>query len=317
MMQRRVFLKSTVSGAAAVSLVACGGGDAASDTLSEEEAARQEAERRRVKTPAPTSAPTPAPTPAPNPGSTPAPTASPTPAPTPRPTPAPTAAPTPAPTPAPTSAPTGSASFTDAFAADKNPIGAPWIRSATNFQAVKTAGGFACGAAYTESNDDAYAKLASSAFSAPNDNYEVTATVRIANLAVAPSELEILLRMVDTTSTMQCYEVLINTAGGGELVRINGAPGNYYEIPGTAFTIRNWTGDGDRIRARVTGTNPVVVTAWHAPAAAPNNWTQLVSFSDTDATRKQAGQPAMGFYQHAAAGNLGNAGWGDFSVVAV
>jgi hypothetical protein len=123
-MQRRIFLKSTVSGAAAASLAACGGGDAATDNVAAEEAARQEAERRRWPTPAPTHAPTPAPTTAP----TPSPTSWPTPAPTATPTPAPTATPTPAPTAAPTAAPTpapGGSYFIDfTTAAAQSPLSA-------------------------------------------------------------------------------------------------------------------------------------------------------------------------------------------------
>lgn len=272
-------------------------------------------------TPAPTTAPTPSPTPSPTPAPTPAPSPV-TPAPTPAPTttPAPTAAPTPAPTPAPTAAPTPSASFSDTFAAPANPIGSPWVKNATACANVRVTGGIATTSRQTTSNDDAYAWVNTSTFKAPNDNYEITVTV--AEPGFNQMETEVLLRVTDTSNSYSCYEVLVNN-GGGELVQINGGlGGNFVEFngangtPNTLFTINAWTGAGDKIKARVTGMNPVRVQAWHAPAATPTVFSLFMDVSDSSANRKQSGQPGMGFYAANAAG-VGNKGWDDFSVVAV
>ncbi len=209
----------------------------------------------------------------------------------------------------------GGTTFSDTFSTNSNPIASPWTHTATAFDTVKTASGFAQGVSYTDSNNDSYCKLSTSAFQAPNDDYEVTCTVQA---GVNASEIEILLRLTDDTSGMNCYEVLYNTSGGGELVRINGGgPGGYVEITSTLYTFNAHEGTGDKIRARVTGTNPVVITAWGAPASNPTSWTQLFTYSDTDANRKTSGQPGMGFYQVTANGALGMNGWTDFSATAV
>lgn len=211
------------------------------------------------------------------------------------------------------------ATFETLFDLSENPIseGGAWTQVATSWQDVRTTGGYATGAAYTENFDDNYARLTTTAFSASNDNYEVVATVRKVSEGVANSEIEILLRVVDTASTVNAYEVLVNTGGSCELVRWNGTMGNFFEISSTAGTISGWTGNGDKIKARVTGTNPVLVTVSHAPASNPTSFTQLFQYSDTDPTRKQSGQPGIAFYQHAADNNLLNAGWSDFAVTAV
>jgi hypothetical protein len=214
-------------------------------------------------------------------------------------------------------------SFSDAFAGDANPIGSPWVRTATNFKPVRTTGGAAYAAEYTDNNDDAYALLSSSTFQAPSDNYEVTATWVRNSFGVAPNETEIMLRLSADATSMQGYEVLVNN-GGGEIVRLDGGgPGGFVEFNGTngtpnaTFTIGPWEGTGDKIRARVTGTNPVRIEMWHAPASAPATWTKYVDCTDSNALRKQTGQPGIGFYNKTSDGNLLNCGWSDFSVVAV
>ena len=212
-----------------------------------------------------------------------------------------------------------SSSYSTSFTSTENPIseGGAWTQAATDWQDVRTTGGYATGAAYTENFDDCYARLTTATFAAPSDNYEIVATVRKVSEAVANSEIELLLRVVDTATTINAYEVLVNTGGSCELVRWNGTMGTFFEIASTATSITGWTGNGDKVKARVTGTNPAVVTVSHAPASDPTNFTQVFQYSDTDATRKQTGQPGIAFYQHAADNNLLNAGWSDFAVTAI
>lgn len=217
------------------------------------------------------------------------------------------------------------ATFSTTFSANENPIseGGNWDRSATSFKAVRTLSGYACGAAYTDANDDAWARLTPSAFTSPTGGYEVTVTVR--KTSFENSEIEILGFLEADASSMWGYEVLVNTSGGGELVRLDGGgPGGYYEFdgnsgrPNTLYTISSWTGDGDKIRARftVSGGNPRI-QMWHAPAATPTTWTQYIDQTDTHANRRTTGQPGMGFYQVTANGALLVNGFADYSVVSV
>ncbi|HQR22179.1 MAG TPA: hypothetical protein PKV98_15015 [Burkholderiaceae bacterium] len=214
-------------------------------------------------------------------------------------------------------------SFATLFESTENPLseGGAWVKAGSAWQTVRSLNSYACGAAYTDAEDDAYVKLSSSTFAAPNDDYEVVATVRHVNDQLAVQEIEILLRVVDTSTTINCYEVLVATNGSITLVRWNGIPhnGEYLILDSTTSNPASWSGNGDKIKARVTGTNPVVVNVWHAPSSNPTNFTQLSGFpySDTDATRKQSGQPGIAFYQHAADNNLLNAGWQDFTVTSV
>lgn len=221
------------------------------------------------------------------------------------------------------------ASFSDTFASTQNPISSPWVRNATNFQSVKTTGGAAYAAGYCDAptmptdNLDAYALLSTSAFLSPTGDYEVTATWIRNNFGLATNETEILLRGTDTGSTCSFYEFLLNN-GGGEIVQINGGgPGNFVEFQGGAnpqslYTIGAWEGTGDKVKVRVTGTNPVRIQAWHAPASTGIfNATAFLDISDSSANRKTSGQPGIGFYNKTADGNLANCGWQDISIVAV
>lgn len=215
----------------------------------------------------------------------------------------------------------GVATFSDTFSSAQNPISSPWTKTSTVNQNVVVTGGIATNNALNSNNDDAYAWVSTGAFSAPSDNYEIVGTV--AEVSINQMEIELLLRVTDTSSTYFAYEVLVNTSGGAQLVTITGGFGGNYLLwdgnngtTNTNVTISGWTGAGDKIRARVTGTNPVLVTAWHAPAATPNTWTQLFTVSDSLASRRQTGQPGIGFYA-ANVGAPGSHGWTDFTVTAV
>jgi hypothetical protein len=214
-------------------------------------------------------------------------------------------------------------SFSDTFSTAATPIGSPWVKNCTLCQDVVTTGGIATNNHTNSNNDDAYAWVSTSSFLTIGDNYEVTVTVADNTPGSNAMETEILLRATDTASTYSCYELLVNN-GGGELVQINGGIGGLFvEFQGGAnpqslYTISGWTGAGDKIKARVTGANPVRVQAWHAPASTPTVFTQFMDVSDSSANRKQSGQPGIGFYTAVGGGSTpGSKGWADFSVVAV
>lgn len=208
--------------------------------------------------------------------------------------------------------------FATLFERTENPLSedGTWIKAGSAWQAIRSLNGYACGAAYTDAYDDAYAKVSPQIFRAPNDDYEITATVRKVSGAVPFSEIELLLRIEDAASSVNCYEMLITTAGTYQLMSWDGPMGTFHEVVAPA-AIPGWSGDGDRIRARVTGSNPVTITLWHAPASAPTTFTQQFQTTDSAGTRKLTGQPGIATYQHAADANLLNAGWSDFTVVAV
>lgn len=209
-------------------------------------------------------------------------------------------------------------SFSDTFSVAQNPIASPWVKNCTACQNVVVTGGIATNDHTNSNNDDAYAWVSRAAFSAPNDNYE--AIVTLAEPGPDQMETEVLVRVEDTSSGYYGYEVLYNN-GGGELVRIEGAPGivgGFTEFPSTAYTVAGGGVAGDRIKVRVTGTNPVRIQMWFEHASNPGVWTQYIDYSDSDAVRRTTGQPAIGFYTSASGGSApGSKGWSDFSVVAV
>lgn len=212
-------------------------------------------------------------------------------------------------------------SFSDTFSVAQNPIASPWVKNSTVNQNVITTGGVATNNAVNSNNDDAYAWVSTSAFQAPSDNYEITAT--LAEPGFNAMETELLFRVTDTSSTYSCYELLVN-GGGYEVVQINGGfGGNFLEFDGVHLspnTIGSFpvsVSAGDKIRVRVTGTNPVSITCSYSIASVSGGaWTQFLNFTDNSAGKKTSGQPGIGFYA-ASAGAEGNKGWTDFSVVAV
>lgn len=213
-------------------------------------------------------------------------------------------------------------SFTDNFTGAQVPIGSPWVRTSTvNQRVVVDAAGFATNDAQNSNNDDAYAYVPTATFKAPNDDYQIEATVYEPGGSAA-MEIELLGRVTDNSSQYFGYELLFN-GNGYLIVRIDGGFGGNYLIfdgnngtPNTNGTLAAWTGTGDKVRFRITGTNPVRLQMSHAPAATPTVFTDYLDVNDSSALRRQTGQPAVGFYA-ANSGAQGGRGWSDFSVVAV
>lgn len=218
-----------------------------------------------------------------------------------------------------TSAPS---SFSDDFSATATPIGSPWVKNCTVCQVVVTTGGNATNNTTNTNNDDAYAWVNTSAFQAPNDDYEVTVTM--AEPGPDAMETEVLVRVTDNSSDYFAYELLIN-GGGYEIVRIDGGPGGRFTefngSGGTPNTVGSFPSSlvaGDKARFRVTGTNPVRLQAWYALAATPTTFVSIIDVNDSNALRRQTGQPGIGFYTAVGGGSTpGDKAWADFSVVAV
>lgn len=211
-------------------------------------------------------------------------------------------------------------SFSDSFAVDQNPITSPWVKNCTACADVLIASGVATGARQTTANDDAYAWVATSSFSAPGDNYEIIVTM--AEPGPDAMETEVLARVTDNGSGYFGYELLIN-GGGYTIVRIDGGIGGLYQIfdgtNGTPNTIGSFAASvvaGDKIKFTVTGTNPVRLRAAKALAASPTTFVEVLDVNDSSVSRRQTGQPGIGFYA-ANAPAVGDKGWADFSVVAV
>lgn len=213
--------------------------------------------------------------------------------------------------------------FFESFGVAQTPIGSPWIKNATLCKRVITTGGYATNDARNgvdNPNDDAYAYVSTSAFQAPNDDYEVTVT--LAEPGGNAMETEVLVRVTDDSSGYHAYELLIN-GGGYAIVRIDGGVGGFYQIfdgtAGTPNTVGSFPASlvaGDKVRFRVTGVNPVRLQAWYALAATPNTFVQVLDVTDASVSRKQTGQPGIGFYS-ANVGAAGNKGWADFYVSAI
>ena len=194
--------------------------------------------------------------------------------------------------------------YSTSFDVDENPIseGGVWVHNANNpWQKVRTSGGRALAAQYTEVYDDAYAYLGNWA---GGDDYEVIASVYFPS--GNPGETEILLRVSDTDSQVRAYEFLYNTGGSWQLVRWNGPLGDFTYIHGGGGT----GGSGGQVRATVIG--PQIKTYWRQRATDP--WNLLGEM--TDATHA-TGKPGMSFYVHAAAGNIDGVGFEDYQVNAL
>lgn len=120
---------------------------------------------------------------------------------------------------------------------------------------------------------------------------------------VGNKEIELLFRVSDqaTPARVWAYECLFDLGVGSvEIARWNGAPTDYSTLnagaPGTYA-------DGDWVAATCTGTNPVVITCYRAPAADPTNWTQILTHPDSDANRLTSGAPGIGAFVRTNAAN--------------
>lgn len=144
--------------------------------------------------------------------------------------------------------------------------------------------------------DDCYAYLTGQW---PN-NLRAEATIYV---GTGNKEIELLFRVSDQASPARvwAYECLFDIGVGSvEITRWNGPPTDYSTLDAGSPGVYS---DGDRVAATVTGTNPVVITCYHAPAADPTNWTQILTYSDTAGNRLVSGAPGIGAFCRTSAPN--------------
>jgi hypothetical protein len=116
-------------------------------------------------------------------------------------------------------------------------------------------------------------------------------------------EMELLFRVSDQASPARiwAYECLFDYGVGSvEIARWDGLPDGYVTLnAGTPGTYA----DGDRIAAEITGTNPVVITCYVSRAATPTTWEEILTYSDSSASRLTTGAPGIGAFCRTNASN--------------
>jgi hypothetical protein len=181
---------------------------------------------------------------------------------------------------------TGTPSYTTNFDLTEITIseGGVWRRASNVWTNVRTALGIAFGTnGALDAYDDSYALL--SGFGA--DQQAQAVVFRSPGLVTTATthEIELLLRFSDDATSARGYECLFNYAGGVDIVRWNGALGNF-----TPLTITGGAGDlgrdlvsGDVIKATIVGN---VISSYI------NGVLRAQATDSTFAT----GQPGIGFF---------------------
>lgn len=199
----------------------------------------------------------------------------------------------------------GAGFYTTSFAANEEPIseGGAWKHLAPAWQVVRTTGGHAGpnvnsagGAVSGPPFDDSYAHL--TGFAA-NQQVDVTIYQGVASAG----EVEILLRVNDSPTSVQCYELLYNIQGSAEIVRWNGPLNDFEENPAGTVVYPSPPGaiSGDKLRGRVVGS---VVEFWFIASTGPQAGVPhlLATLDDQSSRRVNAGQPGMAFFQRSNSG---------------
>jgi hypothetical protein len=179
-------------------------------------------------------------------------------------------------------------SYTTQFPDAEDPIsqGGVWSNVGLDWTYVKTVPGFACGTNKGIDYDDSYAHL--SGFG-PDQTVEVV-------LRVAPNlpndgnsrEVELHLRWNDAPHSATGYEIDLSYLGGIEIVRWNGAAGDFTVTSGAGSTPVPTT--GDVVKASIVGS---LITVYY------NNVVVCTLNDTTFAT----GNPGMGFFIRPGANN--------------
>jgi hypothetical protein len=205
--------------------------------------------------------------------------------------PPPSAAPPPPPAP-PIPPPTPPATFVYStnFDLAENPLseGGKWFNTGQLWTKVRTANGLAFGTnGATNTYDDSYAYLSGFA-----SNQQGEAVVHVdPNLTGAPHEVELLLRWEDAALSARGYECLFHFDGQVQIMRWNGAFGDFTELSGTGSNTlgRNFV-SGDVIKANIIGsTITIYVNGVPLYQAVDSTWT--------------TGQPGIGFFKRTAGAN--------------
>lgn len=151
-----------------------------------------------------------------------------------------------------TSQPAGLLYWTD-FDPIENPLsqGGAWRNTSQPWTKVQTYNGLAFGTnGARDSYDDSYAYL--SGFGA--DQHAQAVVYVDPYLTGDPHEVEILLRCADSAQSMRCYECLFNHRGNVQIVRWNGAFGDFTVLPGTGLgSLWRNLRDGDVVKGIAIG----------------------------------------------------------------
>jgi hypothetical protein len=210
-------------------------------------------------------------------------------------------------------------SFYTTFPADENPIseGGAWTKAANAWQSIRTSGGNALAAAYsnqTGHTDDAYAYLQNWA---GGDNYRITATVYWPSGNAG--EVEILFRLSDDASNVFCYETLHNVSGSMQLVRWKG-PLDQYEVvyPDGGGSIAAASGNGAQFQIDIVGN----LFSYRDRPDSGSAWTERVTNYNIQTSPNASGyyatgKPGIGIYVLQGSGNLNTVGLSDYSVMAL
>lgn len=177
-----------------------------------------------------------------------------------------------------------SGTYTTNFDQSENPLSenGRWRRANNAWTNVQTLGGVAYGTnGVTNGYDDSYSLL--SGFG-PNQSGEATVYRNTSYPPNDPHEVEILLRFSDDSSNARGYECLFNVRGGVDLIRWNGAMGNYANL---SLSETGWFGrelvTGDKVKCTIVGST---ITAYI-------NGQLMARASDSAIT---SGQPGIGFF---------------------
>jgi hypothetical protein len=171
---------------------------------------------------------------------------------------------------------------------------------------IRTTGGCAVSTANTDNYDDAYAYLSTSVFNSMN--YQVEGTVFKSGSAPA-RELEIMLRMSDSSTGARGYECLMDIDTlYPQIVRWNGGLGDFTEIT-SMNNLPPSCNDGDKLRATIVGNT---INFYLLPGGS----NPVLIASATDSTFP-TGQPGMALFVRTANGNPSSFGLKDLTVVAI
>jgi hypothetical protein len=193
-----------------------------------------------------------------------------------------------------TSCTTPSKTYSTEFLLVENPIseGGTWKRGTTSYwHDVRTVGGNAVASANAGPTmgvdyDDTYAFLTGTW--GPDQEVEGT----IYRGSASSGELELNLRVADTSTTVKLYECTVNIDGRAFFARWNGARGDFNMLK-TANSIQGGFVDGDRIRARIVGQT---ISMWYARKASPTNWVLVATVTDDSGQKLTSGNPGIGFF---------------------
>jgi len=210
---------------------------------------------------------------------------------------APSAGPGSSPPPPPGSSP----SYSTSFNATESPIseGGAWHRANnTLWTDVDTANGIAFGTnGARDTYDDSYALL--SGFGPDQTATAVISRSAALNTSI-DHEVELLLRFTDSATTAQGYECLVNFFGGVQIVRWNGALGDFTVLPTTGPNSVGNIVSGDVFKATIVGSTISVFV----------NDTLIAQAADSTYA---SGQPGIGFFTRPM-GNSANFGITSYSV---